>query len=183
MLPYCRLPDEVVETAKTLAEFGATVARPQEGKPPWPRFEGRMDNAFLEPLFKAICANLDARFPVQVVVDEKQQVAFEILRGLASHKKLGPNNHSHKDDLWKTRGRKLGPGGKEEIEDWLRAEGILASKGNISAGGTGEVFWIADVAKAQAMFPGLAPYFSQPGDEPKSLRDASDDDDPVPSSA
>ena len=76
-------------------------------------------------------------------------VNVEILRGLFSHSKLGENNHSSWDDLWKNRGQGHKSGAKRAIVKELCGDGILGWKPNQSAGGTGKVYWVADVAEAR----------------------------------
>jgi len=160
LLPYARIPVEVAGVATALEELSATVIRPAPDVPPWPPRPRQMDKPFQDHLQGAICMAIDAVFPDSSVKDfDDQDVACELLRGLASHSKMGPNNHSHENDLWKARGQHLGPGGREKIVQQLFGAGILGRKKNMSAGGTGWVYWIADTQKAEALCPALAPYF------------------------
>ena len=161
LLPYTSgpLPREVVDLAQTLAELDALVIRPQPGALPWPNRAPRMDQAFLTGLRIALCECIEAKFPAPLPDAANVEIACDLLRGLASHTKMGPNNHSHEDDMWKARGGQLGPGGRDHIVHWLLREGIIARKKNNSAGGTGWVYWIADVVKAERLCPKLAPYF------------------------
>ena len=87
-----------------------------------------------------------------------QQRLFELLRGLVTHAKLGPNNHSSEDDLWKSRGQELAPGDRKRIIKNLLKEGILNRKRNDSLGGKGWVYWVGDVPKAYAVYPELDPW-------------------------
>lgn len=162
ILPYMnsRLPDEVARSIETLESLGAKTARPQSGKPPWPPRVPRMDNAFQTDLATALAQLVNSTFPLDALPDEHLLVCIELLRGLASHSKMGPNNHSHEDDLWKSRGQDLGPGERDQILSYLLREGYIGRKKNKSAGGTGWVYWIADVQRARSSFPELEPYFN-----------------------
>jgi len=106
----------------------------------------------------AVIKAIDTAFPEPKAEDPDEEIAFELLRGLASHSKMGPNNHSHEDDLWKSRGKKLGPAGRRRIIAGLLTSKILGRKKNDSAGGKGWVYWIDDVAKAKEIYPGLVKY-------------------------
>jgi hypothetical protein len=117
-----------------------------------------MDSEFQNSLIEQICACLDDFAPEPEGEDEDDALKFEILRGLATHSKMGENNHSHEDDLWKQRGRGIGPRGRERIVKDLMGRGILDRKKNKSKGGTGWVYWIADVRVACAVYPELARY-------------------------
>ena len=87
--------------------------------------------------------------------DPDAEVMFEMLRALATHHKMGENNHSHEDDLWRSCGRGLQPNEKNRIVRRLIADGILDRKKNDSRGGRGWVYWIADVNRARSRFPAL----------------------------
>jgi hypothetical protein len=158
VLPYVQIPDEVTNTVEALETLGATALRPQPGADPWPPRSPRLDQRFQEQLLEALEAAIRRAFPPDDDANGDDEVALELLRGLASHAKMGPNNHSHEDDLWKTRGRELGPGGKHRVLKALLASGLLGRKKNDSAGGKGWVYWIADVPKARELYPALAPY-------------------------
>lgn len=156
-LPYAQIPANVSEHVDTLAELGAAVLRATPGEG-WPTRSPRLDQRFQDELLGALVRHVQTAMPEAPDGAEEQQVAFEILRGLASHSKMGPNNHSHEDDLWKSRGQRLGPGGKDRIISELLRCGVLDRKRNDSAGGKGWVYWIADVAAARKRFPDLEPY-------------------------
>ena len=156
-LPYATVPESVELSLSVLAELGAKVLHPCPGQEGWPTRSPRLDSTFQEELRGALTQSIEASFPAPEAVDT-EDIAFELLRGLASHSKMGPNNHSGEDDLWKARGNALGPGGRHRILRTLLAEGILGRKKNDSAGGKGWVYWIADIAKARQMYPKLEPY-------------------------
>lgn len=151
-LPYCRVHKEVHDSIDTLAELGAGVIRMKQGTDGCPKLEGRMDATFQEALADVI---VDRLTPFCVDRTEESTVAFELLRGLVSHDKMGPNNHSHEDDLWKNRGSDLQPRQRRRIVRQLMDKGILDRKKNKSLGGTGWVYWIADSGRAFAEFPAL----------------------------
>jgi hypothetical protein len=163
VLRYAHIPEEVSAMARVLAEVGANLIEPEpastSGPCTWPARTPRLDKEFQDALCVAVCALLDQKFPVQVDEDHDRVVACEMIRALAVHSKMGENNHSHEDDLWRACGRNLGPGERERIVRWLMADGILSRKKNKSKGGTGWVYWIADVEKSSAICPDLAPYF------------------------
>ncbi len=161
LLPYTSapLPSEVHQMAETLIELGATIVRPQPGISDWPSRSPRMDTKFLTSLSAAICECIAESFPKPIVDSEDITIAFDLLRGLVTHSKMGRNNHSHEDDMWKARGGAMGAGEKDRIVQWLLREQILGRKKNNSAGGTGWVYWINDVSKARILCPGLDPYF------------------------
>jgi hypothetical protein len=161
VLPYTSLPipDEVWRAIETLKELGARVCRPQSGAPPWPARVVALDNQFQKALAVAVADSINSTFPEEPISDVHREISMELLRGLASHSKMGPNNHSHEDDLWKSRGHNLGPSERTQIVGRLMREGILDRKKNNSAGGTGWVYWIADVQKTRTQYPELEPYF------------------------
>ena len=161
LLPYISgtMPDEVQQLAITLEELGASVARPKSGEAPWPSRSPRFDGEFLDALFGAMAESIESAFPAPPQDDQDTIIACELLRGLAAHNKMGRNNHSYEDDMWKARGNALGPGGRDRIASWLLREGILARKKNNSAGGTGWVYWIGNVAKTKELCPELGAYF------------------------
>jgi hypothetical protein len=161
LLPYARIVKEVSDVADTLETLGARVCRARPGVQPWPSRPPRLDQQFLDQLESAISSEIDAAFPPRAVADPDADIAFELLRGLIRHSKMGPNSHSHEDDLWKARGRNLGPGGRERIVDRLLGEGVLNRKKNISAGGTGWVYWVEDVQLAKELYPKLEPYLGE----------------------
>lgn len=152
MLPYCRVPKEVRDSMDTLAELGAGIIRMKQGTDGCPELRRRMDATFQEALAGVI---VDRLTPLCVDRAEESTVAFELLRGLVSHDKMGPNNHSHEDDLWKNRGSDLQPSQRRRIVRQLMDKGILGRKKNKSLGGTGWVYWIADSGRAFAEFPAL----------------------------
>lgn len=152
MLPYCRVHREVRDSIDTLAELGARIIRMKQGMDGCPKLEGRMDATFQEALADVV---VDRLTPFCVDRAEESTVAFELLRGLVSHDKMGPNNHSHEDDLWKNRGSDLQPNQRRRIVRQLMNKGILGRKKNKSLGGTGWVYWIADAGRAFAEFPAL----------------------------
>ena len=161
VLPYAarQTSSEVTEIVQTLVDLQARLVEPRPGDNPWPSRSPRLDQPFLDNLFNAICLCIEEIYPKPPQSDGDLEISFEILRGLASHSKMGPNNHSHEDDVWKSRGKDLAPGGKDRILRTLLNTGILKRKKNDSAGGTGWVYWIADVQKARETFPDLDPYF------------------------
>lgn len=159
VLPYSSLPDHVAKSATLLGDLGATVLYPRPASEGWPARPPRLDKDFQDALLRAVERCIDARFPEPKSKDSDAEIAFQLLRGLASHSKMGPNNHSGEDDLWKSRGKDLGPGERRRIVGRLLDEGLLGRKKNDSAGGKGWVYWIGDVAKARKQFPGLAAYF------------------------
>ena len=159
-LPYTRLPQEVQDAVQTLASLGAALREPRSNSGAWPSQPDRMDETFFSQLRAAIRAEVDALLPAAPpAAGEDREIIVDILRGLISHSKMGPNNHSSEDDLWKSRGAHLRPGGRSQIMHRLRAEGILGRKKNASVGGTGWVYWIADVAKVRTKYPELQGYF------------------------
>lgn len=166
LLPYTRIPDEVSTLANILVELKATVIRPTPNsgvsgdKSDWPARSPRLDSDFQNALLGAICRLLDRQFPIAVGEEGDKEIACELIRGLAAHSKMGPNNHSHEDDFWKSRGQTLGPGGRDRIVKLLMEAGILDRKKNQSMGGTGWVYWIADVQGAKTFCPDLEPYFA-----------------------
>ena len=159
LLPYVQIPPEVTEVADLLASLGTRVIRPSPNVPPWPARPRVMDNKFQTGLLEALRGTLEDFLPADEI-ESDAQIIEDIIRGLVTHSKMGPNNHSHEDDLWKSRGKDLGPGDKDRILNGLLGDGILSRKQNTSAGGKGWVYWIADVPKARARCPALDPYFS-----------------------
>jgi len=161
VLPYTsgHLPTEVAQSLSVLADLGATICRPQSGTGLWPARSPRLDNQFQTDLAKALGQLINSTFPEDPLSDAHHAVCKELLRGLATHSKMGPNNHSHEDDLWKSRGQDLGPGEREVIVSRMLREGLLGRKKNKSAGGTGWVYWIADVQLTRTRYPELDPYF------------------------
>ena len=158
LLPYAHPPAEVEETARVLEEFGAEVLRPAPGTDPWPPRPPRMDQAFQEKLGKAIKTSLEARLP-QRPQDEEDGIVETMLRALVTHSKMGEDNHSHEDDLWKSCGDGVAASERRRIEKKLMTDGILGRKRNDSKGGKGWVYWIGDVTLARGRYPGLEPYF------------------------
>lgn len=161
VLPYAStpIPHEVLQMIETLQELGAKMCLAQAGIAPWPARVPVFDNSFQKELATALARLINSTFPEDPISELHRGIAMELLRGLASHSKMGPNNHSHEDDLWKSRGHDLGPGEKIEIVSRLLREGLLDRKKNKSAGGTGWVYWIADVQTTRTMYPELDPYF------------------------
>jgi hypothetical protein len=157
-LPYHGTVKAVDETVLLVQEMGASAATMPPGGANWPRIEkGRgMDNDFQRQLIERVSGCIDGCFPPERAEDaELEAIKFEILRGLATHDKMGPNNHSHEDDLWKSRAQGLGPRDRDAIVRALMTAGILRRKKNKSVGGTGWVYWIADVGAACAAYPDL----------------------------
>lgn len=158
VLPYHRAVDMVDEKVALLEELGARVYRTPPAGSSWPKVHPKygMDPTFEQALLERVGACIDARFPpAPIPVDEADQVKFELLRGLASHNKMGPNNHSHEDDLWKSRAPGWGSREREAIVKELMAAGLLNRKKNKSAGGKGWVYWIEDVQLACTTYPKL----------------------------
>jgi hypothetical protein len=79
-----------------------------------------------------------------------------MLKLLHSHNKLGQNNHSAESELFK--GENMSSSEKRQIIRDLEVQGILASKPNKSRGGTGNVYWIADLALATTEYPEFGEY-------------------------
>ena len=156
--PYCRVHRDVCDSIDTLTDVGARVVRMRQGVDGCPRLTERMDATFQEALAAYI---VDQLTPFCVDPTEDKSVTFELLRGLVSHDKMGSNNHSHEDDLWRNRGVGLRPNQRRRIEKQLMDKGILARKKNKSRGGTGWVYWIEDVGRAFAEFPDLAEFAGQ----------------------
>lgn len=160
VLPYHGTVDLVEESLQILEGLGSKIYRTPPDETAWPkpsRGQG-MDNDFQKNLIAQVCKCLDNCFPEDPVEDDIETIKFEVLRGLASHNKMGENNHSHEDDLWKERAKGLGPRGRDQIIKELMAVGILDRKKNKSQGGTGWVYWIDDVQKARTTYPDLAGY-------------------------
>ena len=152
IMPYCRMHEKFRDSVNTLEDLGVKVARMKQGMDGCPKLAGRMDVAFQEALAAAIVERLT---PFCVDRTEERSVVYELLRGLVSHDKMGPNNHSHENDLWKNRGADLQLGQRREIVRQLMDKGILERKKNRSRGGTGWVYWIADPGRVFAEFPSL----------------------------
>ena len=153
--PYCRMHKDVGSSIDTLAEVGAKIVRMKQGVEGCPVLGNRMDATFQEALVKTIVDHLAAFFFDPA---EESTVAFELLRGLVSHDKMGSNNHSHEDDLWKHRGDGLQPSQRRRIVRRLMDKGILGRKKNKSLGGAGWVYWIENPGLAFAEFPRLAQF-------------------------
>jgi len=111
-------------------------------------------------LATAIAALIDSIFPEEALSDEHREVCSELLRGLASHTKMGENNHSHEDDLWKTRGQGLGSSERKMIVERLLKAGILGRKKNNSMGGTGWFIGSATCKSFVGTIPSLNRIFS-----------------------
>jgi hypothetical protein len=156
-LPYHGKVHMVEDALNLLVQAGSRIYRAPPGGA-WPKPRRAMDSEFQNSLIEQLCACLDDFAPEPEGEGEDDAVKFEILRGLATHSKMGENNHSHEDDLWKQRGRGLGSRGRERIVKDLMDRGILDRKKNKSKGGTGWVYWIADVQGACAAYPELAKY-------------------------
>jgi hypothetical protein len=156
-LPYHGKVNLVADALSVLEQAGSRLYSAPPGGA-WPKLHGAMDNEFQNSLIDQICKCLDDFAPEPEGEDEDEVVKFEILRGLATHSKMGENNHSHEDDLWKQRGKGLGSRGRERIVKNLKDRGILGCKKNKSKGGTGWVYWIADVQKACVAYPELSRY-------------------------
>lgn len=157
-LPYHATVGMVDESVAVLHGLGARVYTAPPDDAPWPKVRSKfgMDAMFQDALVQRITACVDDCFPPEPIpVDEIDEVKFELLRGLASHDKMGPNNHSHEDDLWKSRAQGWGSREREAIVRELMAAGLLDRKKNKSAGGKGWVYWIADVKLACATYPKL----------------------------
>ena len=161
VMPFFRRSKELQNSVKTLSELGAHVIFMKQGTDGCPTLKGRMDADFQQQLAAAIVDCIRRLCPAEMVRSNlfsdstEYQTAFDLLRGLASHDKMGPNNHSHEDDMWKSRGVGLQPNTRHGIEKRLMAGGILARKKNKSRGGTGWVYWIADVKRTVSEFPSL----------------------------
>ena len=159
VLPYHRAVDMVDENITLLEELGVRVFRSPPGSLHWPTVHRKygMDATFEQTLIERVGACIDTCFPPEPIpVNEVNEVKFELLRGLASHDKMGPNNHSHEDDLWKSRAKGWGSREREAIVKELIDAGLLNRKKNKSAGGKGWVYWIEDVQLACATYPKLS---------------------------
>lgn len=158
-LPYARYPQPVEETLWTLRQLGAAEVNPPiEG---WPAMSRPFDNAKQAEVINAVSDALDQHAPplVQLAqVPEDHPIEVDLLRGLVTHSKMGENNHSHEDDLWRGKGQSLGAGDRDRIVGALMQRGILSRKKNMSRGGTGWVYWISDVKKARGLYPELEPW-------------------------
>ncbi len=154
VLPYVRIPRVVVDALAQLEELGVRIERPEPGAKGWPPAPKKKLGELSPALENRLVALLNP--PAE---DPDHAVALSVLRGLVSHHKLGPNNHSSADDLWKGRADALGPGGKKRLLHKLLSSGILGEKPNMSKGGTGPVYWIDDVPAAVREFPELAAQF------------------------
>ena len=159
VLPYHHKVDLIEEVLELLASFGSKVCRQPLDQAGWAKVpkEG-MNNAFQQELLGQLSACIDHYFPEEIAEDEVEEIKFEVLRGLATHSKMGENNHSHEDDLWKARANGIGPRGRDGIIRDLLVLGILKRKRNSSAGGRGWVYWIDDVPKACQTYPDLTKY-------------------------
>ena len=157
--PFFRRLKELDGSVKTLSELGAHVVQMRQGTNGCPKLQKRMDAPFQTALAGAITDQIYQLWSPQAIQSSlfsestEYQVALDLLRGLATHNKMGPNNHSHEDDMWKARGDLLKPGDRTRIVRNLMAHGILARKKNRSQGGTGWVYWIADVERTVREFP------------------------------
>lgn len=165
VLPYAFVPGAVQEKLSALAASGIIVKRPapnsddETGAFRWPSRPKSYDQTFQEALLGAICKFLDYHFPPNdTEADLDHRVAYRILKALVTHNKMGRNNHSHEDDLWKSAQDELQPADRKRILRNLLDKNILCRKKNASMGGTGWVYWIEDVQGARALCPGLAPY-------------------------
>lgn len=170
LLPFFRKSRELRDTVQTLSQLGARVIPMKQGQDGCPRLHQRMDAEFQRELTTAVVDCIYRLWPANIVRlnlfsnSTEYQVAFDLLRGLASHYKMGPNNHSHEDDMWKGCGIGLQPSARRVIEKRLMAEGILERKKNRSQGGTGWVYWIADVKRMISEFPALRDIIGDTGE-------------------
>lgn len=158
VLPYHRAVGMVNDNVAVLEELGAHAYRKPPGEVSWPKVHGKygMDAKFEQDLLERVSACIDACFPLEpITMDEVDELKFELLRGLASHDKMGSKNHSHEDDLWKSRGQGWGSRERGKIIKDMMAAGLLGRKKNKSAGGKGWVYWIADVQLACTKYPKL----------------------------
>lgn len=160
VLPYHGKVHVVERSIETLESLGSSVCRAAPDQSEWPKVskDKGMDNAFQQALIDQITRCIDSFFPEAQAEDDIENIKFEVLRGLASHNKMGENNHSHEDDLWKARANGLGPRSRDRIIKELMNTGILNRKKNKSKGGTGWVYWIANVEKACSTYPDLTKY-------------------------
>lgn len=160
VLPYHKRIDLVEGFLSAFEDVGGKVYRVSPGQHEWVKIDRKkgMERDFQRVLVEQICACLDEWFPEPEIQDGSESVKFELLRGLASHNKMGKNNHSHEDDFWKERGAGLGSRTRAKIVKELMVDGLIGRKKNKSAGGTGWVYWIEDVQLARARFPELDKY-------------------------
>ena len=142
--------------ADTYGDEGARVVFAEWGTNGWPTEPERESGS--QTLIDCVARELTPSVP-----RDHEPVAQDIVRGLATHTKFSEVNHSHEDDVWKTRGQNLSPGDRSRIMANLLRSGILSRKKNRSAGGTGWVYWIGDVGLARTRFPELAPYLGARG--------------------
>ena len=84
-----------------------------------------------------------------------------MLRSLAAHGKIGCNNHSHEDDLWKGCGEGLTKRERRRLLSNLMARGVMGCKYITSAGGKGQVYWIEDAHRAATDYPELKAYLKK----------------------
>ena len=161
VMPFFRRPRALRDSVTALSELGAHVVMMKPGTDGCPALRKRMDAEFQKRWADAIVYCIHRACPPRMAPSNlfsdstEYQVAFDLLRGLASHDRMGPNNHSHEDDMWKNRGIGLQSNARHGIEKRLMMEGILGRKKNKSRGGTGWVYWIADVNRTVKEFPAL----------------------------
>jgi hypothetical protein len=167
-LPYVKVPAEVHSALQLLVEVGVDVHEPAANTDGWPSKSPVVDERFLNHLRTQLEQSIDRTFGIPVIeeatnpapeADCDRAVMMELLRGLASHNKMGENNHSHEDDFWKTRGQGLKPKQRHQIVRKLIAAKYINKKKNNSIGGTGWVYWIDDTAAVRRAFPELEGYF------------------------
>jgi hypothetical protein len=161
MLPYAEIHAAVGEAIDTIEALGTRIIRPQSNADGWPARSPTHDNVFQADVLRQLVALLRQMFDLPAVVaaiDPEDEIMCELLRGLATHHKMGRNNHSHEDDFWKDRGKGLQPKDKHKIAMRMIAAGLIDRKKNDSMGGKGWVYWIADVQAVRIRFPVLSPY-------------------------
>lgn len=160
VLPYAQKSNVLETQLQAMEEMGTRVVRVRPNDADWPKLKPpNGGNDFVTDLSKAVCECIDHHLPQPAAVTDKlEAVKEELLRGLMSHSKMGENNHSHEDDFWKQRAVGLTAGQKSRVLRELLDDGLVARKKNKSAGGTGSVFWVADVPAACKQYPALSKY-------------------------
>lgn len=165
---YLRLPPEIAAEAQRVRARGTRIVQGTAADGagmPWPRLAkgGVMNQQFLDELYAAVVAHIAAWEPTPDgavnTTGRTQDIIFGVLCGLISHHKMGQNNHSHEDDVLRGMGNTLSSGRRKKILQKLVRERLLGCKPNSSAGGTGDVYWLADVPAAVARHPELAARF------------------------
>ena len=102
--------------------------------------------------------SIESAFPAPPQDDQDTIIACELLRGLAAHNKMGRNNHSYEDDMWKARGNALVRAGATELHRGAQG-GDIGTKEEQLSRWNWLGFWIGNVAKTKELCPELGAYF------------------------